>query len=377
MKIAYVTSSLEGSGGPLPIPAVTRVLRNAGAHVEVFALTRRDGRALPPMLADGLQVHIREGGDRDHWAAARWLDRELSAYQPTLIWTSVARASLIGLLLGWRDGIPVVVWQHNASLKFTRLVPFFLLRNRPAMWVGDSDMVTAITAKRFRVPPERLASWPLFSVDPDAPQAQPWQPGQPLRLGSLGRLHPQKAYDVLIDALVLLKQRGFVPPVPFEIEIAGDGRDAATLTNAIQSAGVSEMRLVGFADRPKNFLAGLHVYLQASRVEGFCIAMHEAMQAGLPVIASTVGQMPYTLEAGRSGWLVPPGEASALADALADALSHPERLAAMDQAARARVLPLYSAEAFRKAGESILARLRERGVLPADAMMPLSGSADR
>ena len=78
MKIAYVTSSLEGSGGPLPIPAVTRVLRNAGAHVEVFALTRRDGRALPPMLADGLQVHIREGGDRDHWAAARWLDRELT-----------------------------------------------------------------------------------------------------------------------------------------------------------------------------------------------------------------------------------------------------------------------------------------------------------
>lgn len=363
MKIAYVTSSLEGSGGPLPIPAVTRVLRNAGAHVEVFALARRDGRALPPMLADGLQVHIREGGDRDHWAAARWLDRELTAYQPTLIWTSVARASLIGLLLGWRDGIPVVCWQHNAALKFTRLAPFFLLRKRPAMWIGDSDMVTAITARRFRVPPERLASWPLFSVDPDAPQAQPWQPGQTLRLGSLGRLHPQKAYDLLIHALLLLKQRGFTAPTPFEIAIGGDGRDLATLTSAIQQAGASEMRLVGFVERPKDFLAGLHLYLQPSRVEGFCIAMHEAMQASLPVIATTVGQMPYTLEAGRSGWLVPPGDVNALADALADALSHPERLAAMGQAARARVLPLYSAEAFRKAGESILERLQARGVL--------------
>ena len=100
MKIAYVTSSLEGSGGPLPIPAVTRVLRNAGAHVEVFALARRDGRALPPMLADGLQVHIREGGDNDHLAAYRWLDREIAAYKPDLLWTSVARASIIGLLLG-------------------------------------------------------------------------------------------------------------------------------------------------------------------------------------------------------------------------------------------------------------------------------------
>jgi len=98
-------------------------------------------------------------------------------------------------------------------------------------------------------------------------------------------------------------------------------------------------------------------------VEGFCIAVHEAMQASLPVIASAVGQIPYTLEHGRSGWLLPPGDVSALANALAEALGHPDRLAAMGQAARERVMPLYSAEAFRRAGESILERLRARGVL--------------
>ena len=74
MKIAYITSSLEGGGCQMPIPAVTRVLRNAGAHVEVFALSRRDGRALPAMLEDGLNVHIREGGDFDHLRACHWLD---------------------------------------------------------------------------------------------------------------------------------------------------------------------------------------------------------------------------------------------------------------------------------------------------------------
>jgi len=47
-------------------------------------------------------------------------------------------------------------------------------------------------------------------------------------------------------------------------------------------------------------------------------------------------------------------------------LSHPENLAAMGKAARARVMPLYSAEAFRRAGESILERLRARGVLGGD-----------
>ncbi len=364
MRIAYITASLEGSGGPLPIPAVTRVLRNAGAHVEVFALTRRDGRALPAMLADGLRVHIREGGNHDHLAAYRWLDAQITEFKPTLIWTSVARASIIGLLLGRKYNLPVVCWQHNAALKFTPLLAFYLLRKQPIMWVGDSDMVTEITAKRFNIPPEKMASWPLFSVNPNAPQSKPWQPEQTLRLGSLGRLHPQKAYDVLIKALALLKQRGFIAPVPFEILIAGDGKERVNIMCEAQRAGVAEqLHLVGFADKPQEFLASLHLYLQPSRLEGFCIAVHEAMQAGLPIIATTVGQIPYTVEAGESGWLVPPLDVSALADALADALSHPERLADMGQAARARVSPRYSAEAFRQAGESILNRLHSNGVV--------------
>lgn len=363
MRIAYITSSLAGAGGQLPIPAVTRVLRNAGAHVEVFALTRRDERALPAMLKDGLEVHIREGGDYDHVNAYLWLEKKIAEFKPTLVWTSVARASIIGLLLGGKYKIPVVCWQHMATLKFSRVVLFYLLRKRAVMWVGDSDMVSSITAKRFNVPKEKMATWSLFSVDESAPQSQPWQTGQTLRLGSLGRLHPQKAYDVLIDALNLLKKRGFTSPVAFEILVAGDGSDRHSLERKAKLAGVDDqIHLVGYADKPKDFLAGLHLYLQPSRTEGFCIALHEAMQAGLPVIATTVGQIPYTLEVGRSGWLLPPGDANALADALADALSHPEKLAAMGQAAKTRVYPRYSAEIFKQAGESILSRLADQGI---------------
>ena len=363
MRIAYITASLDGSGGPLPIPAVTRVLRNMGCYVEVFALTRRDGRALPAMLADGLQVHIREGGDYDHREAYRWLDEKIAEFKPALIWTSVARARIIGLLLGRKYNAPVVCWQHSAVLKFSRYLLFYLLRKWPVMWVGDSDVVTTITAKRFNVPEEKMATWPLFSFNPNAPQAKPWQQGQILRLGSLGRLDPPKAYDLLIDALELLKKRGFNAPVPFEILIAGHGGERDNLLRKAELAGVAnQIHLIGYADKPQEFLAGLHIYLQASRSEGFAIAVHEAMQAGLPVIATSVGQIPFTVETGRSGWLVPPLDVTALADALADALSHPEKLAAMGQAAKARVYPRYSAETFRHAGESILNRLSAMGI---------------
>ena len=362
MRIAYIINSVEGGGAAFPVPAVTRVLRDAGAHVEVFGLTRRDERALPQMFADGLRVHLREGGNRDHRAAYRWLERKLAAYRPTLIWTSLTRATVIGLLLGWRHAIPVVCWQHNASLERGNLLLLQILRERPVMWIADSDAVCTVTAKRFSVPPERMACWPLFAADPSAPQARPWRPGQTLCLGSLGRLQPAKGYDVLMDALALLNQRGFVAPVPFEIAIAGDGDEREVIIRAARRAGFPGLRMVGFSERPLDFLAGLHLYLQPSRREGLCIGMHEAMQAGLPVIASAVGQMPFTLEAGRSGWLVPPGDVNALSDALAAALANPGQLAAMGQAARARVLPLFSAAAFRKAGETVLERLRARGV---------------
>ncbi len=362
MRIAYVINSVEGGGAALPVPAVTRVLRDAGEQVEVFVLTRRDERALPAMLADGLRVHLRDGGNRDHVAAYCWLDDQLAAFRPTLIWTSLSRATVIGLLLGWRRGIPVACWQHNAFLERGNLMLLQALRRRPVMWIGDSERVCAVTAERFGAPPERVACWPLFVADPDAPQARAWAPGQILQLGSLGRLQPAKGYDVLMAALALLNQRGFKAPVPFEIAIAGDGGEREALVRAAQLAGFDGLRLVGFSGQPLEFLAGLHLYLQPSRREGLCIAVHEAMQASLPVIASAVGQIPYTLEQGRSGWLVPPGDANALADALAAALADPGRLVAMGQAARARVLPLFSASAFRRAGESALERLRTLGV---------------
>ncbi|MEO6367689.1 MAG: glycosyltransferase, partial [Steroidobacteraceae bacterium] len=66
MRIAYVINSVEGGGAASPVPDVTSVMRQLGAEVRVFALTRRDGRALPPMVAAGLDPLVRDGGEHDH-----------------------------------------------------------------------------------------------------------------------------------------------------------------------------------------------------------------------------------------------------------------------------------------------------------------------
>jgi glycosyltransferase involved in cell wall biosynthesis len=357
MRIAYVINSVEGGGAALPAPAVARVLRDHGGEVEVFALTRRDGRALSAMAAAGLQTHVRRGGERDHLSALAWLDREIASWRPDLIWTSLTRATLLGQLVGRRRNLPVVSWQHAAFLKPANRILLRALQGWSALWIADSQRVASLTTARLAVPPERLAVWPLFAADSDAPRARPWRPGDTLRLGMLGRLHPVKGHDVLIAALARLKARGFHPPTPFEVLIAGDGAQRDDLEIAVADAGLDNVRFVGFEPRPRDFLAGLHLYLQPSWSEGLCIAAHEAMQAGLPTLVSAAGELPYSVRDGVTGIVVPPGDPAALADALASLLSHPERLAAMGEAARARLLQRFGAEAFARAGAEVVARL--------------------
>jgi glycosyltransferase involved in cell wall biosynthesis len=359
MRIAYVINSVEGGGAAAPVPAIARVLRDQGAEVRVFALTRRDGRALPAMVEAGLEPLVRPGGLHDHVAALRWLAHETRVWGATILWTSLTRATVLGLLLAKRRGLPAVCWQHAAFLKTGNRLMLRALQSRARLWIADSTSVAALTRERLRVPDERLLTWPIFAADPGAPVASPWQAGEPLRLGSLGRLHPVKGYDVLFDALALLRKQGFKPPVPLELTIAGEGRQRGALAAQIAAAGLGGVvRMPGFAPLPLEFLAGLHLYLQPSRSEGFCIAAHQAMQAGLPVLASAVGEMPNTIEDGISGLTVSPADAPALAAGLRRLLSRPEDLHRMGAAARARVLERFSQQNFVAAGIAVLNRVR-------------------
>lgn len=357
MRIAYVINSLEGGGAALPVPAVARVLASQGAIVQVFALTRRDGRSLAAIEAAGLPVQVREGGETDHLQALAWLDRRVSAWGADVIWTSLTRATLLGQLVGLRRRRPVVSWQHSAFLKPANLTLLKAAQGLSVLWIGDSHSVAALTAERLGVPPERLAVWPLFAVDPTAPQARAWRPGETLKMGVLGRLHPAKGYDVLVEALVRMRHINLCDTVPFEVRIAGAGGEQPALEAALAEAGITNVRLVGYQNEPRAFLADLHLYLQPSRREGLCIAAHEAMQAGLPTLVSAVGELAHTVRDGETGLVVPPEDPEALAQALVWLLAHPERLAGMGAAARARVLDRFGAAAFARAGAEIFQRL--------------------
>ena len=154
-----------------------------------------------------------------------------------------------------------------------------------------------------------------FSVGPaknDILRAGLKIPPDAVVIGTVGRLVLEKGYDVLVDAAEVLVKRH----VPIRILIAGDGKLRPTLEGEIKRRGLEGwVRLLGYQPDVPGFLSGLDVYVQPSRSEGFGISLLEALAAGLPCVATSVGGIPEILD-GDTGVVIPPEDAGSLAEAL-------------------------------------------------------------
>lgn len=150
----------------------------------------------------------------------------------------------------------------------------------------------------------------------------------------------QKGLDTLLEAFALLV-RG---RPALELRMAGRGKDAERVAALARELGIDEnVRMLGAvseADRQALF-AGAAVQLMPSRFEGFGMVAAEAMAAGVPLVAAAAGSLPEVVDAPNGGLTVPPGDARALADAVAGLLDDPARREALSASARA------SAERFR------------------------------
>lgn len=354
MKITYLVTVLDGGGAALPIADVVDVMRDQGHEVQVIALMRQDGRACPRLERAGIAYEVIGDGVHRHLKPSLTLLRRLRAQRPDLIWTSLTQATLYGQLAGALLGIPVVSWQHNAYLKPSNRRMLRATRRLTYRWIADSEAVADFSARALQLDPERIDVWPLFFADPHQPAAKGWDGSGPFRIGSLGRLHRNKDYRVIVEAAGILQSQEPDLSRRLQIDLAGAGPQQAELEGLASSVGAKNVRFVGFKEQPFDFLAGLHGYVQPSRNEGLCIAAHEAMHAGLPVLATPVGQLAHSIEDGASGFLRPIGDAPAFAERIAWMVRNPQAAAAMGALAREKVAEHYSRERFVEAGRAAL-----------------------
>jgi glycosyltransferase involved in cell wall biosynthesis len=163
--------------------------------------------------------------------------------------------------------------------------------------------------------------------------------GEVLSLLAVGRLVPKKGFPVLIDAASRLL-------APFFLRIVGDGPDREALERQIAAAGLEDrVRLVGprtHDDLPAEYASADIVVVPSvmdatGDRDGLPNVVLEAMSSGRPVIASDVGAVSSAVVDRRTGVLVPPGDAGALAGALEYLVDQPECRERLGREARARV----------------------------------------
>ena len=170
----------------------------------------------------------------------------------------------------------------------------------------------------------------------------------------VGRLRIRKGVEVLLAALREL--RGRVPGAT--LEIAGDGEHRAALERKAADLGLAgAVTFLGTRDagQVRELLAGAAALVVPSIYEGMPLVVLEAMERGVPVVASAVSGIPEVVVGGETGWLVPPEDPAALAAALAEVLTDLPEARRRGEAGRRRVderyRPAMAAASWRAAVE--------------------------
>jgi glycosyltransferase involved in cell wall biosynthesis len=128
-------------------------------------------------------------------------------------------------------------------------------------------------------------------------------------IGAVGRVEPQKGFDLLIRALGEVDDATLV--------IVGEGSERRPLADLARRTGVAErIRWRGWSDDPRSYLGSFDVFALPSRFEGFPLVVLEALLARVAVVAADVGSVAEVVRDGETGLLVPPEDPAALAAAI-------------------------------------------------------------
>ena len=272
------------------------------------------------------------------WRLAQFLRRE----QFDVVHTHLTYANIIGVMAAKLAGIPVVATIQNSRYDGPHYHP---LRYRLETWtlrcLADRLMAVGhVTAKsneqRLRgkliepVPTALEIMPPLSEAECNALRAEIiGDPARPWFI-SVGRLTQQKGYSDLITAFADVHQ---IHPSAVLV-IVGGGALHNELKTQIESLGVEgHAVLLGRRNDVPRLLAASDIFVSSSHWEGLPVAVLEAMASGLPVVATSVSDVPRVVIKG-TGIVVPPQKPVLLAQALCSLLNDPALLKAYGKAAQ-------------------------------------------
>lgn len=395
LRVLFVSSVSTAAGGAeRSLLELARALRARGCHValatwapgelaaefEALGLTFVLGRSgdpasplggittdLPPLrpliaLANRVRLALRPVGRE-----ARWLVDTASRVGADILHTNCDLSTPATARAARTTGVPWVA--HVRDLTRSWLHP------RTAGALATADRVVApSTFLALRYQAHGLDVEVIPNPVSDGELRRPLPPAETVRIrtelglsadrflvGVVGRLDEQKGTLDVVEAARRLGGCGDEGRrVEFVLAGAGSASFEAGLRTALEAAGVADrVRLLGHRDDVPHWLPALDALMAPSRAEGFGRVIVEGMAAGLPVVAYRDGATPELVEDGRTGVLVQPEDAGALAVALASLAADPDRarrLGAAGREAAARFAPARVAESMEQLYHRVLER---------------------
>ena len=355
MRVAVIIDSLK-VGGAQKLVSVYATSASAHGLSPVVITLRKDNAAsiLDPIRASGIRVITLHASSifnlRRIWQLAKILKDE----KVDIVQTHLVYSNILGSLAARLAEIPMVATLHSTTVRgdlksrILKRLENYLLRNFATRIVAVGKVVADFNKDNYGK--RRIDVIPNGIPKPEIPQ-----PGERDRLrqevtgdGSdsiiitVGRFSSAKGFEDMIEAFNMLHQRASKP----KLIMVGSGGSVNSIKEKIENLQLTQsVILAGERDDVHHLLSLSDVYASSSHREGLPLAVLEAMMAGLPVVATSVGDIPNVVTA-ETGVVVPPHRPELLAEALEDLLKNPEKRDAMGKAAHRRAMNEYSVEVW-------------------------------
>ena len=394
LRVLHLIESLGAGGAERLLYTNLKHLDSTRFRSTVVTVFAQPDHWAGPIRGLGVPVfnlHCR--GLRDLPAGVARLCRWLRANRPHVVHSHLWAANVIGRVAGrlsgvpvvssvhnpdhepeaWGDGADVSRWKRHLSLALDR----WTARLGCERMVAVSDYVGRCAGRRLKFPPERIEL--LYNPIDVAALATPSARGREelladcglgadsLVLLNVGRVSPQKGLIHAVRAMPAILARH--PSA--HLVSAGPTSDSAWLERLKAEAaalGVAgRVHFLGARRDVTDLLRACDLFVFPSLYEGLGIALVEAMAVGCACVATGTGPIPEVVTHGTDGWLVPPGDPGALAEAVCALLDDRVRREALGRAARASALarfqPQAAADKLAAVYESVVARTRNRAKL--------------
>jgi glycosyltransferase involved in cell wall biosynthesis len=339
-RVCLIIGTLTAGGAEKQVALLAKELHRRGVATSVLLLFGGGPREAE-LVEAGVEI-VRLGFGRHNGRRALGYNMavfgrmvsHLRRIRPDVVHAFLFHSYLVGAPAARLARVPAMVAGRRSLGYFKEGRRLMLALERAANWMTDlvvanAEAVAADVYRQEKLPARKVAV--VYNGLPE----RAFVPAEPAELNTdlpvvlcVANLKWEKGHKYLIDAVARLRDRG----APCTVALAGDGPEEPALRRQADELGV-DVRFLGTRWDIDRLLARADVAVSSSLTEGLSNAVMEAMAAGKPVVATTVGGTPELLH--DRGVLVPPSDPWALADGLYALLSDREYAGALAREAYA------------------------------------------